>query len=419
MKRKDRAALIALLPIIIVFLAISAMLFDGIALAGPASRTSLAKAPSEPQMQESEPGWIVLTVPDAQLTDRFGYTAAIDGDTLVAGAPGGTAMPVVEEEMASGDSYAGSTPGAVYVFQRQGETWSEGVRLTASDAEAGDQFGLRVALSGDTLAVEARSADLAGERNAGAVYVYQRQGGDWSLQARLAPDDAAGLDYFGEDLVLVEDTLLVGAPGHDERADGDNFGAVYRFQRRGDAWRQAGWLNAPDLGPNSQFGSALALDERLGRLVVYAQTEGPALELEYEQDVEAYSAIVNYVGSVYVFERRGADWRYQDRLTPDQRPYIPFYFIRVGRVAAGGTSAASGEVVVLSLGFYGTFIFQRQGDGWVELSAPELLYQATGVHSLPTLLAAQGERLVFGSVGLSEPGGALLLVELDEWGEIE
>jgi hypothetical protein len=399
------------------------------------------------------------------MEDNFGYTAAMDGDFLVASAPG-MALPGEGDEASAAGGSGGPLAGAVYVFQRQGGKWTEGVKLMAADAQASDQFGLRVALSGDTLAVGApykwapaggnaagavyvyqrqgdawaqqarlaaadgapfdlfgsalalrgdtlavgaRSADSTSGLNAGAVYVYQRQGGDWSLQARLAAKDARGSDFFGQDLVLVEDALLVGAPGHDERAADDNFGAVYLFQRRGDAWSQADRLSAPDLAPNAQFGTALALDEGSGTLVVYTQTE--RLNQDLEPGMEELGPIENYSGSVYVFERHGADWRYQARLTPGQRLYLPFYFLRVGRVAAS-QSASSREFIVLSIGWYGTYFFQHQGDQWTEITPPEITSQGTtGLLSMQQLLAVDGDILV-NRTRLSDSGSAVLLVEM-------
>jgi hypothetical protein len=454
MNVKKRAGLIILLP-----------LFSTILMTGSGPYPSLARSAPRPQTQESGPGWVLLSVPGTQPEDNFGYSAAIDGDFLVASAPG-MALPG-EGDAAAAEGVPGNRlAGAVYVFERQGDNWAEGVKLMATDAQAGDQFGLRVALSGDalavgapykwvssdgnaagavyiyqhqgeawteqarltapagapfdlfgsalalrgdTLAVGARSADSPSGRNAGAVYVYQRQGGDWSLQARLTAEDAGGSDYFGHDLVLMEDALLVGAPGHDERAADDNFGAVYLFRRRGDAWSQAAKLSAPDLAPNAQFGTALAPDEGSGTLVVYAQTE--RLNQDLEPGMEELGPIENYSGSVYVFERRGADWRYQTRLTPEQRLYLPFYFLRASRVAAGGR-ASSGEFIILSMGFYGSYVFQRQGEQWIELSAPEILYQAMGVHTMSQLLGVDQDTLIFGSMGLSEAGSGVLLIEM-------
>ncbi|MCH7811589.1 MAG: FG-GAP repeat protein, partial [Chloroflexi bacterium] len=64
---------------------------------------------------------------------------------------------------------------------------SEVKKLLASDAQAGDQFGFSVAVSGDTAVVGAFFED-AGGTDAGAAYVFQRdQGGadNWGQVKKL------------------------------------------------------------------------------------------------------------------------------------------------------------------------------------------------------------------------------------------
>ena len=84
--------------------------------------------------------------------------------------------------LAQVEDAGGTNAGAAYVFQRdQGgaDNWGEVTKLTASDAQAGDQFGHGVAVSGDTAVVGANFED-AGGSNAGAAYVFGR---DWAARA--------------------------------------------------------------------------------------------------------------------------------------------------------------------------------------------------------------------------------------------
>lgn len=73
-----------------------------------------------------------LTASDAAPGHQFGYSAALDDDTIVIGAFGNE---------------------AAYVFIRSGNTWTEQQKLTASDGASGDSFGSSVAIQGDTLVV--------------------------------------------------------------------------------------------------------------------------------------------------------------------------------------------------------------------------------------------------------------------------
>ena len=87
--------------------------------------------------------------------DFFGYSVAIDGDTLVVGA------------------YAeNSIAGAAYVFTRSGTTWSQQAKLVASDAAANDYFGVSVEIDGDTIVAGANYEDTGGSDAGAAICIY-------------------------------------------------------------------------------------------------------------------------------------------------------------------------------------------------------------------------------------------------------
>ena len=98
-----------------------------------------------------------LKASNTNANDQFGYLIAFSGDTLVVGAPqeGSNAIGV------NGDQSNNSAPnsGAVYVFTRTGGVWTEQAYLKASNTNTNDQFGVSVAISGDTLAVGAMFED--------------------------------------------------------------------------------------------------------------------------------------------------------------------------------------------------------------------------------------------------------------------
>jgi hypothetical protein len=81
--------------------------------------------------------------------DQFGTSVALsaDGNTLAVSA-------LLEDSAATGINGADSddsalNSGAVYVFTRSGSTWSQQAYIKASNAQAQDNFGASVALSGD------------------------------------------------------------------------------------------------------------------------------------------------------------------------------------------------------------------------------------------------------------------------------
>jgi len=148
---------------------------------------------------------VELAPGDAAAFDLFGCAVAIEGDRAVIGA--------------YGDDEAGAQAGAAYVFERDPSgAWNEIAKLTASDPAASDNFGWSVALSGDTIAVGAAYADVAGESNAGAAYVFElgRGGpGVWGEVAKLTAGDPATDDFFGYSVAASGDAVAVGRPYDD------------------------------------------------------------------------------------------------------------------------------------------------------------------------------------------------------------
>jgi FG-GAP repeat protein len=105
----------------------------------------------------------------------FGYSAAVDGDTLVVG-----------------DPLDGAEVGAVYVFQRSGGSWANTAKLTASDGSTGDLLGVSVAIRGDTIVAGATGDGIdRNVTNEGAVYTFARTGAPERTQtAKLTDRDA-------------------------------------------------------------------------------------------------------------------------------------------------------------------------------------------------------------------------------------
>ena len=200
-----------------------------------------------------------LKSPIAEGNDSWGIGIALsaDGDTLALGSAD-------EDCLASGvnppgcdaDTDADTSAGAVSVFVREGTTWTQQAYLKASNASAGDWFGLRVALSGDGNALVATAIyeasagrGIDGLQNddsaddAGAAYFFTRSGTEWTQQAYVKASNADAYDQFGGAVAVSSDgrTMVTGAHGEDsaaqtvngDQADNalDESGAVYVFTR--------------------------------------------------------------------------------------------------------------------------------------------------------------------------------------------
>ena len=150
-------------------------------------------------------------------SEYFGYSIAVDGDTAVVGAYGDD-----------------SGEGAAYVLTRQSGAWGQVAKLTASDADVGDDFGWSVAVDGDTVVVGAYRDDDKGV-NSGSAYVFTKPDTGWastSMAAKLTASDGAPYDYFGYWVAVDGDTVVVGAYRDDD--NGDDSGSAYVFTKPAD-----------------------------------------------------------------------------------------------------------------------------------------------------------------------------------------
>ncbi|MCZ6836870.1 MAG: hypothetical protein O7G85_13925 [Planctomycetota bacterium] len=150
--------------------------------------------------------------------------------------------------------------GAAYVFTYDGANWVEEAILLASDGESFDLLGESVALVGDVAIVSARGDDDAG-LNAGAVYVFKRNGGLWPQVAKITASNGNPGDSFSLPLVFDGVTLAVGS--HDHDYGGSDKGAVYLYTDDG----TSDWLFKQKLTPpfhpdglNGGFGWSLGID---------------------------------------------------------------------------------------------------------------------------------------------------------------
>jgi drug/metabolite transporter superfamily protein YnfA len=141
-----------------------------------------------------------LEASDAAALERFGFSVAISGETIVVGA--------FLDNGAAGDGQ-----GSAYVFERSDGVWSQQQKLEASDAAAFDHFGNSVAINGMTIVVGAEDNDSA--------YIFERSGGVWSQQQKLEAFDVEGGGFFfGKSVAISGKTVVAGGPFYDVRSQG-------------------------------------------------------------------------------------------------------------------------------------------------------------------------------------------------------
>lgn len=157
---------------------------------------------------------------------------------------------------AYGDDAEGSNFGSAYVFDFNGTEWSQTVKLLPNDGAEGDRFGLSVSLYDDRALIGAYLDDDRGD-NSGSAYVFDFNGTNWSQSGKLLADDGAEGDYFGYSVSLADDRALIGAYLGDDK--GDDSGAAYVFDFSGTAWGQSRKLLSDDGAEGDRFGRAVSL----------------------------------------------------------------------------------------------------------------------------------------------------------------
>ncbi|MGH8428590.1 MAG: hypothetical protein ACRES7_11555, partial [Gammaproteobacteria bacterium] len=229
-----------------------------------------AKGEVVPAMFKSEGDRILIVVNDAQAAypltvdpmvwltqkviasdgaagDVFGNAVAVSGTTALISAPAAAINGNTDQ-------------GAVYVFTESNGVWSQESKLTASDGAAGDYFGVSAVFAGDgTIAfVGAFNADVSGNTDQGAVYVFTDTDDTWTQTQKLTASDGASGDYFGQSIGVDGTTAFIGAPN---AASGANTGqgAAYVFADVDSTWTQTQKLTASDGMTDEGFGNAVAV----------------------------------------------------------------------------------------------------------------------------------------------------------------
>ena len=221
-----------------------------------------------------------------QNNDRFGYAVDLSGNTLIAG------TPFHDEEK-----------GAVYIYKREGDKWTEQAKIQADDAGVKNRFGWDCAVNENTIVVGAPLA-AAPARLSGAVYVFKQQGDAWVQVAKITPEDGDGGDSFGVSVDVSKSRIVVGANKDENEVKKRNSGSAYIFQMVGDVVTQEAKLIADEPQEGAGFGLTVAID--VNRVLVGA----PSADTKRGDDS----------GAAYAFLKVGADWVLQARVIPLKGP---------------------------------------------------------------------------------------------------
>jgi hypothetical protein len=248
----------------------------------------------------------------------------------------------------AGDDVVDPSIGAAYVYERIGDSWQQTAQLlSTASIRTSSLFGWSVAIDGNIIAVGAWNEDIPGDQF-GAVYVYERVGGTWTQNAKLVPLSGDDQERFGHSVAVSGTRIAVGAPFVSDVDDDLEATPAYVFERNGTNW--IGTRLEPNDDPrDSWFGYSVGIS---GDVAVIGAPGDKKRGLG--------------TGAAYVFEHNGSSWNQTARLEDAEGAANDF----MGRdVATDGDvivvgAEGGGDPTTLNTGI--ALVYERPEGTWVE-----------------------------------------------------
>ncbi len=304
-----------------------------------------------------------LTAADGAASDEFGLSVSLSGDRALIGA------------------YRDDDSGSAYVFDLVAGSWTETVKLTATDGATGDQFGFSVSLDGDRALVGAYNND-----DIGSAYVFDLVSGSWSQTARLTASDKAEGEEFGFSVSLSGDRALIGAH-FGEGLISPATGSAYVFDLVAGSWSETAKLIAADGRTADQFGSSVSLSD--DRALVGAPLD---------DGIELNS------GSAYIFDLVAGNWSETSKFTATDVEAGDLFGLSV---SLSGDRALVGAPLDFDNGSSSgsAYVFDLVGGSWTETFK---LNAAVGASNdqFGSSVSLTGDRALVGAYNNDDTGSA-------------
>lgn len=284
-----------------------------------------------------------LNAGDASDNYEFGAAVAIDGDTIIVGAPG--------------KDGTGTLGGAAYAFEYDGQLWQATGTFDPGTIQPFRFYGDAVAIEGDLVAIGAPGDNEAGE-GSGSVEIYRREFGDWNFQQRIFDFDTFEGSGFGKRVAISNGRIFVALPGHLNNVNA--IGSVQVFEND----LLNGWMATDELVPTgSLIGEQFAVDVAVDGV--------NALVTASYQDPNDPNAIEERLA--YVFTLDNGNWMQTARITPDgfEAGDIYGFFADIDNTTAVVGSfrrSGSGSAYVYDLSACGDCRGDVDGDARVDLT---------------------------------------------------
>ncbi len=252
---------------------------------------------------------ITLASSDGVENDDFAYCVSISGDYAIVGAHN-------EDEDINGDNYL-LNAGSAYIFFNNEGVWEEIQKIVASDRGQEDNFGKAVSISGDYAVVGAfrEDEDINGGNtltSAGSAYIFFNNAGIWEETQKITASDREAANYFGRNVSMCENYIIIGAYENTTDASGGNSiskaGASYIFYNNIGTWEETQKIVASDRAFEDRFGASVAISNNYAVVGAY-----------YEDEDETGSNTLNDAGSAYIFYNNEGTWQEVQKIAASDR----------------------------------------------------------------------------------------------------
>ncbi len=308
----------------------------------------------------------------------------------------GVSLSIGDNIMSVGASFRLAS-GVTYVYEKNGDGWTETSALVPADAQEGDAFGVMTATNGRQVF---SGAPLQNE-DTGAVYVYSKNGSQWTQSQKLLPENA-GAFRFGAEIGVDGDWLFASATR-------DSTGSVYVFKYMDGMWKEHSKIQPEGLEEGNRFGSSIDVSNGwavisapransfVGVAMVYKLDDSGAwnhhstlvpfdspTQARFGTDVAVADGQVwvgapgvgNFAGTVYIYELSDAGWSGSYKLSGDDLQPRDFYS---GALTVSGNTAAV-AVPGADFGSGSVAVFEHDGYKWA--SAGEVFTETAGFASI-------------------------------------
>ncbi len=251
-----------------------------------------------------------LTAVPRDSSANFGEDIDMYGNYAIVGAR-------FDDTDASGQNPIQQAGSATILEKNTQGQWVVSQKIVANNRFAGQYFGRFVAIDSAfaVVGVPQDTTYVNGISKAtGAVYVYKNTNGTWAQIAKLSAQDAHDQAWFGSDVDLHKNKIVIGSSA--ALNNGQKQGAVYVFEKVGPAtWQQTSKIISPNATQFMGFGGAVAIQNN--QIAVGSPADA--------YDENGLNPISNS-GSVEIFENMtGNNWVLVKRLVPTNRHTLTGY----------------------------------------------------------------------------------------------